>query len=140
MLFLWTGSGSLGSSAGARTTYTRLSAYNVAFCQKSETVLFSRNHLSRRRRFSMTAKSHHRYEKKHVRQEIYTHRYIIIAWPVGALDGLRSLTFGSPENFWEVSIHRKKIKKMFYERAPPGNIPPRSISAVRYAKWPKSRI
>ena len=59
---------------------------------------------------------------------------------VDALDGLPALTFGSKENFWEVTIHRKKIKKMFYERAPPGNIPPRSISVVRNTKWSKSRI
>ena len=59
---------------------------------------------------------------------------------VDALDGLRSLTFGSKEIFWEVSIHRKKIKKLFYERAPPGNIPPRSISGVTDTEMAKNAI
>ena len=47
---------------------------------------------------------------------------------VDALDEAGALTFGSKENFWEVTIHYQKIKNLFYERAPPGNIPPRSIS------------
>ena len=59
---------------------------------------------------------------------------------VDALDGLRSLTFGSKEKFWEVLIHDKRTSATFYERAPPVNIPPRSISVVRYEKWSKTRI
>ena len=59
---------------------------------------------------------------------------------VDALDEAGALTFGSKENFWEVTIHDKRTSATFYERAPPGNIPPWSISAVRYAKWSKSRI
>ena len=59
---------------------------------------------------------------------------------VDDLDEAGSLTFGSPENFWEVSIHHKRTSATFYECAPPVNIPPRSISAVRNAKWSKSRI
>ena len=57
-----------------------------------------------------------------------------LSMSVDALDEAGALTFGSPENFWEVAVHRKKIKKMFYERAPPGNIPPRSISDLRNEK------
>ena len=59
---------------------------------------------------------------------------------VDALDGLPALTFGSKENFWEVTIHDKRTSATFYERAPPGNIPPRSISDLRYEKWSKPRI
>ena len=88
----------------------------------------------------MTAKSHHRYEKKHVRQEIYTHIYIIIARPVGALDGLRSLTFGSPEFFWEVAIHHKRTSATQNERRTPVNIPARSISAVTDTEMTKITI
>ena len=50
---------------------------------------------------------------------------------VDALDGLCALTFGSKENFWEVTGHDKRTSATFYERAPPGNIPPRSISDLR---------
>ena len=53
---------------------------------------------------------------------------------VDALDGLCALTFGSKEKFWEVAVLGKEIKKIIYERAPPGNIPPRSISARRNSK------
>ena len=59
---------------------------------------------------------------------------------VDALDEAGALTFGSKENFWEVAIHHKRTSATFYERAPPGNIPPRSISDVRYGKWSKTRI
>ena len=59
---------------------------------------------------------------------------------VEALDEAGALTFGSKEIFWEVSIHHKRTSATFYERAPPVNIPARSISAVRYEKWPKSRF
>ena len=59
---------------------------------------------------------------------------------VDALDGLCSLTFGSKEFFWEVSIHNKRTSATFYERAPPVNIPARSISAVRNTKWTKIAI
>ena len=70
----------------------------------------------------------------------FTVIYMTLAMAVDALDGLRSLTFGSTENFWEVAGHYQKIKKLFYERAPPGNIPARSISDLRNEKWSKSRI
>ena len=59
---------------------------------------------------------------------------------VGALDGLRSLTFGSPENFWEVEVHHKRTSATQNERPTRINIPPRSISDLRYEKWSKSRI
>ena len=59
---------------------------------------------------------------------------------VDALDGLPSLTFGSPENFWEVAIHHKRTSATQNERPTRINIPARSISAVRNEKWPKSRI
>ena len=59
---------------------------------------------------------------------------------VDALDEAGALTFGSKEFFWEVAIHHKRTSATFYERAPPRNIPPRSISVVRNTKWPKSRI
>ena len=59
---------------------------------------------------------------------------------VHALDEAGALTFGSKENFWEVTIHHKRTSATFYERAPPGNIPPRSISAVRYTNWTKIAI
>ena len=65
---------------------------------------------------------------------------MIIARPVGALDGLRALTFGSPEFFWEVYIHHKRTSATFYERAPPVNIPARSISAVRNEEMAKIAI
>ena len=45
-----------------------------------------------------------------------------------ALDEAGALTFGSKEFFWEVTIHHKRTSATFYERAPPVNIPPRSIS------------
>ena len=59
---------------------------------------------------------------------------------VDGLDGLCALTFGSKDFFWEVAGHHKRNSATFYERAPPVNIPARSISAVRYEKWSKSRI
>ena len=95
---------------------------------------------SRRRRFSETAKSHHRYEKKHVRQEIYTHIYIIIARPVGALDGMVSLTFGSPEIFWEVTIHHKRTSATQNERPTRINIPARVTSDLTDTKMAKIAI
>ena len=59
---------------------------------------------------------------------------------VDALDGLCSLTFGSKEIFWDVAIHDKRTSATFYARPTPINIPARSISDLRYEKWPKSRI
>ena len=59
---------------------------------------------------------------------------------VDALDEAGALTFGSKEKFWEVTIHDKRTSATFYERAPPVNIPARSISVVRNEKWPKPRI
>ena len=56
---------------------------------------------------------------------------------VDALDEAGALTFGSKENFWEVAIHDKRTSATFYERAPPVNIPARSISVVRNEKWSK---
>ena len=60
--------------------------------------------------------------------------YITVSMSVDALDEAGALTFGSKENFWEVSIHHKRTSATFYERAPPVNILARSISAVRLAK------
>ena len=59
---------------------------------------------------------------------------------VDALDGLCALTFGSKDFFWEVTIHHKRTSATFYERAPPVNIPARSISDLRNEKWSKSRF
>ena len=62
---------------------------------------------------------------------------------VDALDGLRALTFGSKEFLGRVHmayVHHRRTSATFYERAPPVNIPPRSISDVRYEKWSKPRI
>ena len=63
-----------------------------------------------------------------------------LSMSVDALDEAGALTFGSKENFWEVTIHDKRTSATFYERAPPRNIPARSISVVRNEKWPKPRI
>ena len=65
---------------------------------------------------------------------------MIIARLVGALDGLRSLTFGSPEKFWEVEVHHKRTSATLYERAPRVNIPARSISGVTDTKMAKIAI
>ena len=59
---------------------------------------------------------------------------------VGALDGLCALTFGSKENFWAMTILGKEIKKIIYERAPPGNIPARSVSDLTDTKMAKIAI
>ena len=53
---------------------------------------------------------------------------------VDALDEAGALTFGSKDFFWEVTVHHKRTSATFYERAPPVNIPARSISAVRNEK------
>ena len=63
-----------------------------------------------------------------------------LSMSVDALDGLCALTFGSKENFWEVSIHHKRTSATFYERAPPVNIPARSISGVTDTKMAKITI
>ena len=65
---------------------------------------------------------------------------MIIARPVGALDGLRALTFGSPEIFREVGGHHKELKKMFHERRPRINIPARSISDLTDTEMVKIAI
>ena len=65
---------------------------------------------------------------------------MIIARPVGALDGLRTLTFGSPDFFWEVTIHHKRTSATLYECAPPVNIPARSISDLTYTEMAKIAI
>ena len=57
--------------------------------------------------------------------------YIRFSMAVDALDEAGALTFGSKEIFWEVSIHHKRTSATFYERAPPVNIPARSISDLR---------
>ena len=59
---------------------------------------------------------------------------------VDALDEAASLTFGSKEIFWEVTIHHKRTSATFYERAPPVNIPPRSISGVTDTEMAKIAI
>ena len=66
--------------------------------------------------------------------------YIIIARPVGALDGLRSLTFGSPEIFLGVDIHHKRTSATQNERPARINIPTRSTSGVTYTKMTKIAI
>ena len=65
---------------------------------------------------------------------------MIIARLVGGLDGLRALTFGSKENFWEVTIHHKRTSATFYERTMRINIPARSISAVTDTEMAKIAI
>ena len=57
--------------------------------------------------------------------------YTRLSMAVDALDEAGALTFGSKEIFWEVSIHHKRTSATFYERAPPVNIPARSISDLR---------
>ena len=65
---------------------------------------------------------------------------MIIARPVVALDGLRTLTFGSPEIFWEVTIHHKRTSATQNERTTRINIPARSISAVTDTEMAKTAI
>ena len=59
---------------------------------------------------------------------------------VDALDEAGALTFGSKENFWEVGGHHKRTSATQNERPTRINIPPRSISAVRYTNWTKIAI
>ena len=59
---------------------------------------------------------------------------------VDALDGLCSLTFGSPENFWEVAIHHKRTSATQNERRTPVNIPARSISDLTDTEMAKIAI
>ena len=59
---------------------------------------------------------------------------------VGALDGLRALTFGSPEIFWEVDIHHKRTSATQNARPTRINIPARSISGVTYTEMAKIAI
>ena len=66
--------------------------------------------------------------------------YIIASMAVDALDEAGALTFGSPEIFWEVAGHHKRTSATQNERPTRINIPPRSISAVRYTKWTKIAI
>ena len=65
---------------------------------------------------------------------------MIIARPVGALDGLRSLTFGSPENFWEVAGHHKRTSATQNERTTRINIPARVTSDLTDTKMVKIEI
>ena len=59
---------------------------------------------------------------------------------MGALDGVRSLTFGSPEIFWEVTIHHKRTSATQNERPARINIPARSISDVTHTEMAKIAI
>ena len=59
---------------------------------------------------------------------------------VGALDEAGALTFGSPEKFWEVSIHHKRTSATLYARPTRINIPARSISGVTDTKMTKIAI
>ena len=59
---------------------------------------------------------------------------------VGALDGLRALTFGSPEIFWEVSVPNQRTSATFYERTRRINAPARSIYFVTDTKMAKIEI
>ena len=59
---------------------------------------------------------------------------------VGALEGLRSHTFGSPDFFWDVSVPNERTSATFYECAPRVNIPPRSISIWTHTKMAKIAI
>ena len=59
---------------------------------------------------------------------------------VGALDGLRALTFGSPEKFWEVGGHYKRTSATQNERRTRINIPARSISDLTDTKMAKIAI
>ena len=65
---------------------------------------------------------------------------MIIARLVGALDGLRSLTFGSPENFWEVAGHHKRTSATQNERPARINIPARVTSDLTDTKMVKIEI
>ena len=59
---------------------------------------------------------------------------------VDALDEAGALTFGSKENFWEVSIHHKRTSATFYARPTRINIPARSISGVTDTEMAKIAI
>ena len=59
---------------------------------------------------------------------------MIITMLVGALDGLRSLTFGSPENFWEVAGHHKRTSATQNERLGTVGGSTRSISDRRNSR------
>ena len=65
---------------------------------------------------------------------------MIIAGLVGALDGLRSLTFGSPEIFLEVTIHHKRTSATQNDRPTRINIPARVISDLTHTKMTKIAI
>ena len=56
------------------------------------------------------------------------------------LDEPRSLTFGSPENFWEVYVHNKRTSATFYERPTRINVPARSVSDLRNEEMAKIEI
>ena len=93
--------------------------------------------LSRRRRFSLDSKRNTRVLESMVPERYVYIIYITLSCAVEALDEAGAFTFGSPDFFWEVDVHHKRTSATFYERAPPVNIPPRSISAVRYTNWTK---
>ena len=65
---------------------------------------------------------------------------MIIAMAVGDLDGMVSLTFGSPEIFLGVYVHHKRTSATFYERRTPINASARSSSGVTYTKMAKIAI
>ena len=83
--------------------------------------------LSPRRGFSKGAKETLRPQEAGCSRDT-AYIYIIASMSVDALDGLCELTFGSKEIFWDVTIDDKRTSATFYERAPPLNIPARSIS------------
>ena len=59
---------------------------------------------------------------------------------VDTLDGLCSLTFGSPEIFWEVDIHHKRTSATFYERRTRINTPAGSTSDLTHTEMAKTAI
>ena len=65
---------------------------------------------------------------------------ITFAWRVGELDGLRALTFGSPEIFLEVTIHHKRTSATQNERPTRINIPARVTSDLTDTKMIKIEI
>ena len=59
---------------------------------------------------------------------------------VDALDGAGALTFGSPDFFWEVSIHHKRTSATQNERPTRINIPARVTSDLTDTKMVKIEI
>ena len=59
---------------------------------------------------------------------------------VDALDEAGALTFGSKENFWEVTIHHKRTSATFYARPTRINTPARSTSDLTHTEMAKTAI